>query len=90
MFALVVTVRIDPARAEEARANLDSTVVPRVKESGARSGYWLEPDGSGQGLSVILYDTQEQAEAMLPMIPEEPGPGVKRQSVEVREVVAGF
>jgi hypothetical protein len=27
---------------------------------------------------------------MLPMIPEEPGPGVKRQSVEVREVVAGF
>lgn len=91
MYAVVVTVSIDPARIEEAQANLRNTVVPMVKGSpGAVSGVWLAPDSGGNGMSVILLDSRESAEAALQMIPAEPGPGVTLRSKEIREVAASF
>jgi hypothetical protein len=91
MYAVVVTVSIDMRRIEDARANLSAVVVPRAKQApGAKAGYWLEATDAGAGMSMIVFDTREQAEAMAAMIPEEPGPGVTRAGIEVREVVAGF
>lgn len=91
MYAVVVQVSIDPARLDEARANLDSQVVPMVKQSpGAVAGYWLDADDQNRGLSVVIFENKEQADTALAMVPEEPGPGVRVQSKEVREVAAGF
>lgn len=91
MYAVVVTVSIDPARMEEAQASLTSTVVPRVKGSpGVASGVWLAPDSGGNGMSVILFDSRENAEGALQMIPAEPGPGVTVRNKEIREVAASF
>jgi len=91
MYAVVVTVTIDSARVDEAQAFLQSTIVPRVQGSpGAQHGTWLRPDDGTKGMSLIVFDTRENAEAAAEMIPDEPGPGVKVQSKEIREVAAGF
>jgi len=90
MYASLVTVSIDPNQADAARANLEATVVPMVKQSpGVKWGVWLDPK-ENTGMSMVGFDTKENAEAALAMIPDEPGPGVKVLSKEVREVVAGF
>jgi len=41
-------------------------------------------------MSLVGFDTKENAEAALARVPDEPGPGVKVLTKEVREVVAGF
>ena len=85
MHAIVATVRVDDP--ERARALLDGArvgVVPRAP--GFVSALWLEPI-EGIGMSVIVFDTKENAEAglhyQLPLIP-----GVAPLSVEMREVFA--
>jgi hypothetical protein len=86
----LVTVSIDPNQQDAARANLESQVVPMVRQNpGVKWGVWLDPK-EGMGMSMVGFDTKENAEAALAQVPAEPGPGVKVLTKEVREVVAGF
>jgi hypothetical protein len=85
MHAVVVRVNIkDP---EGATSELRDNVVPRVKEApGFVAGYWTRKDGGG--LSMIVFESEDQANAAAEMIPQVVPEGVDFQGAEVREVVA--
>ena len=91
MHALVVTVTVQPSDGEEAQAQLDNVVVPMVKQlPWIVSGYWLAPV-EGHGLSVVLFENEENARAAADRAPNAPRPDfVTFDTIEVREVVAHF
>ncbi len=93
MHALIATVSIDPSNVEEAREQLQSRVVPAVKQApGLVAGYWLVPkEGRGaiQGYSMILFDDEDSAQKAQEMAKQSPlSPGVRFAGFEIREVVA--
>ena len=90
MHGVVVTVNIEPGHGDEARAQLENNVVPRVRETpGVITGHWLSSPDGRQGLSVIIYENEETAKAAADMIPNAPRPDfVTFDKIEVREVVA--
>ena len=51
------------------------------------AGYWLQPVDD-VGLSVILFETEEQARETTPPVGPAPAPGATIESVEFRAVVA--
>src|SRR5579859_1363867 len=66
MHAALVSVNLDPAQIEQAKAMLNSNVVPMVKAApGFVAGYWLEPV-NGKGYSVVLFETEAQARESAP------------------------
>ena len=85
MHAVVVRVNIkDP---EGATSNLRDEVVPRVKEApGFVAGYWTRKDDTG--LSMIVFESEDAAQAAGEQIPNAIPDAVELQGVEVREVVA--
>jgi len=68
-------------------------LLPGARETGAKGGYWLAPQG-GRGVSIVVFDTEEEAHkaASMMRIGEKPRPdapeGVTVRTVEVREVLA--
>jgi hypothetical protein len=92
MHAVVASVTIDPGRAEEAKAYLESNIVPRVKQApGAVSGYWTHSSDGGHGSGMVVFESEEAARAGAEAIPNIPRPDfVTFDSIEVREVVAHF
>ncbi|TMK29510.1 MAG: hypothetical protein E6G61_09485 [Actinobacteria bacterium] len=92
MHAVVVTVSIEPGHAEEAKAQLETNVLPRAKETPwVVSGYWTRsPDGE-HGFSMVIFENEEAARAAADNIPNLPTPDfVTFDNIEVREVVAHF
>ena len=87
MHAVVVRVTIsDEGDAERA---LRENVVPSVSQApGFVAGYWTRKDGSDQGISMTVFESEEAAngaaERVRSMAPE----AVTVDDVEVREVVA--
>lgn len=90
MYAIVVAVKIEPDQADASRTVLENEVVPRVSQApGFSSGYWTVADDQTNGLSMVLFDTKDNAEAAAKMARSMPTPpGVTIDRVEVREVVA--
>ena len=90
MHALLVTVSIEPGRGEEAQAQLEGNVIPRVKETpGVLSGYWTRSSDGQHGSSMVLFESEEAARAAADNIPNIPRPDfITFDSVEVSEVVA--
>lgn len=88
MYAVVVRVRVSDVASS--RQQLTEVVVPRVKQSpGFHSGAWTAPPGgTGQGLSMILYDTEEHARQSAETVRGGMPSGVELVDVEVREVIA--
>ncbi len=85
MHAVVVRVNVNDA--EDATSNLREQVVPRVKEApGFVAGYWTRKDNTG--LSMIVFESEENAEAAREQIPNAIPDSVDLQDIEVREVVA--
>ncbi len=85
MHGVIVKVTIkDQDVAEKA---LKEQVVPRVSQApGFVTGYWLRKDNTG--LSVIIFESEDAAQAASEQI-ESPDPdAVTLDDVEVREVVA--
>ena len=86
MHAVVVQVRISDY--ESARKVLLADVIPMVQQSpGFQSGVWLAPT-DGQGLSIVVYDTEANATQAAEMV-RSGGPQpetVEITSVDVREV----
>lgn len=85
MYATLVKVRINPARAQEAAQTFAGSVLPRVRAAqGFRGGYWLEPE-NGEGFGMALFETGKQARRMADPAAWE-APGVMIEGIGVRRV----
>jgi quinol monooxygenase YgiN len=90
MHALVVKVKIDPTRGDEAAQMLETQVVPMSRERpGFAGGYWLRSqDGTG-GMSIELYESEAAARAVADSAAQAPpGAPVTLESFDVFEVMA--
>ena len=88
MYALVFTVDIDAARADQAVKILHEVTIPTVKsQEGFVRGVWLRSSDKSNGRSVVLFDTEEHASATAALAAPPSGAPVTIQSVEVFEVV---
>ncbi len=93
MYAVFTEVNADESAMEDVRARLTQTIAPRVRERGAKAGYWLAPQ-SGRGVSIVVFDSKEEAQELASMmqVGQAPSPdapeGVTVRTVEVREVLA--
>jgi hypothetical protein len=85
MYAVVVNVTLnDP---EAALKELQEEVVPQAKQApGFVTGYWTRKDNTG--LSMVVFESEEQARAMSERLPTMVPEHVRLQGVEVREVAA--
>ena len=90
MHAVLVTVSIEPGRVEEAQAQLETNVLPRVKEiPGVVSGYWTRSADGEHGSAMVIFESEEAARTAADNLPNMPRPDfVTFDNVEVREVVA--
>ncbi|WP_328665903.1 hypothetical protein OG905_02355 [Streptomyces sp. NBC_00322] len=63
-------------------------ILPRVRSApGFITGYWLEP-ADGRGLSIVLFENEEQARESTPPAGDWTAPGVTINGVEIRRVAA--
>ncbi len=86
MHAVVVRVTIGDF--ETAGKALREEVVPRVSQApGFVAGYWTRSDDGDDGLSMILFESEDAARAAAERIPVGIPDAVTLESVEVREVV---
>ena len=92
MHGVIVEVRIDPNREEDARRMLHEMVVPMAKGlDGFASGTWLRALEGDGGRGVLLFESEESARAAAEQIRSEgPAPGVPvaLETVEAYEVLA--
>ena len=90
MHAVVVAVKIEPDQADASRTVLENEVVRRVSQApGFSSGYWTAANDQTNGLSMVLFDTKNNAEAAANMARSMPlPPEVTTDRIEVRGVVA--
>src|SRR5262249_31708905 len=92
MHAVVVRVTIH--NADPTRGLLNSQVVPQVSGGrGFKAGYWTWSTGGGElnGLSMIIFDSEENARAageLISAIAASAPDAVTFDGAEVREVVA--
>ena len=85
MHAVVVRVTINEE--EAALAALRDEVVPQASQApGFVAGYWTRKDNTG--LSMIVFESEDAAQAASQRIPETVPEGVTFEDVEVREVAA--
>lgn len=91
MFALFLEAAADESDIEWAREELPGEAVPRMRNMGAISGWWLAPL-HGRGVAVVVFATAEEAHraAAAFHIGDQAGPvpEVAVRTVEVREVLA--
>ncbi len=79
MHGALVRLTVDPEQAPAAAEALTNDILPRVRSApGFVAGYWLEP-ADGQGFSIVLFETEEQAREASPRVsswaaPESPSP----------------
>ena len=88
MHAVVVRVNIGDSTAAE--PELRDRVVPRVKNApGFVAGYWTRSEDRTNGVSMLVFDSEDHARGAAEMIRNGPPPAtVTIESAEVREVVA--
>jgi acyl-coenzyme A thioesterase PaaI-like protein len=92
MHGVIVQVKIDSNREEEARRALHEMVVPRAKAlAGFSGGTWLRALGGDAGRGVLLFESEEAARAAVDEIRSQgppPGVPVTLEAVDVYEVLA--
>lgn len=87
MHAVLVRVTINDA--ESGRKLLTSEVVPRVSAApGFQAGYWTWDDGQTNGVSMVVFDSEDNARAAADRVPGMISDAISLESIEVREVVA--
>jgi hypothetical protein len=91
MQAVVTHVTIDPNRIDDAEELLRSIVMPRASSAkGFVSGVWThKPDG--KGLSVVVFETEDDAKALVSAMQASPPPDGSPTTIDTVEVytVAG-
>jgi quinol monooxygenase YgiN len=87
VYAVLVTVRIDPSRAQETLDDLATRVVPQAKAApGFVRGTWFGDHDSGH--AVILFDSREHAEQMTEIDGPPPEAPVQIETMKAYEVHA--
>lgn len=90
MYAALVNLTIDPARAPEAAAAFTNEILPRVKSAeGFVGGYWLDP-AAGEGFGFVLFQTEDQARRATPPAADWSAPGVTIRNVDIRRVAVAI
>jgi hypothetical protein len=88
VYAVLVTLTIDPHQAPAAAAVLTNDILPVLCAApGFIAGYWLDPS-DGQGLSMVVFESEEQARQSVPPASNWDAPGVTIESVVFRRVAA--
>lgn len=90
MHAVIGQVKIDQSREEEARKMLREITVPRVKAmAGFVAATWLRAKDD-RGTSVLLFESEEAAQAAAEQVRQGPPPGgpVTFVSADIFEVLA--
>ena len=86
MHAVIVDVSISDV--EQARRELQERTVPTVSQApGFVSGYWIE-HGEGKGHSVVLFESEDHANAAAERVRSNAPETVTVENVSVHEVVA--
>jgi hypothetical protein len=86
MHAVLVRVTINDL--EQATRVLNEDVVPQVRQApGLVAGYWVRLDNE-HGRSIIVFETEEAANAAAEQVRGRPTEFVTIDSVDVLEVVA--
>ena len=86
MHAVVVRVSIQDF--EAAKKGLKENVIPAVTQApGFVAGYWTRSEDGSNGIGMVLFDSQESANAASGPIRAGATDGVTVDDVEVREVV---
>jgi hypothetical protein len=85
MHAIVIHANIhDPA---EAKRGLDADVIPMIKNAPGFVGAYFVALDDGQGVSIEVFETEEQAKAAAP--PEgATAPGVTLDTLQFGEVIS--
>ena len=66
MHAMVVQVKIDPDRFDEAEQGLNEFVVPTVKaQPGFVRGTWVHDRVKNRGVGIAVYESEDAAKAAL-------------------------
>ena len=87
-FAVVTKVKLpEDETIERGRRELETNVIPMIKQApGFVSCVFLSPPTGNEGLSVIVFETKEQAEGAVQMQKIEPP--LELISNDIREVAA--
>jgi hypothetical protein len=87
MYAVVVRVKIGDVQI--ARKGLREQVVPRASQApGFVAGYWTGSEDGHDGLSMLVFESEDAARAAAEMVKQADAPEtVTLEGVEVREVV---
>ena len=95
MHGMVVKVKIDAARFDEAEQGLNEMVVPTVKaQPGFVRGTWLHDRAQNRGIGVVVYESKDAAQAAMEMFeqmraaPESANDPVTVESAELYDVGA--
>ena len=91
MHAVVGQVKIDQSRGEEVRKALNEVVVPTAKQmAGFAGGTWCRSLQDGRGISMLLFESEDAANAAAEQMRQGPPPGTPATfvSADVFEVVA--
>ncbi len=84
-----VVVRVSIRDAEAAQKGLEEVVVPRISQSpGFVAAYWTRAEDGSNGLSMLVFESEDAARAVAGRIPGSVPDGVTFESAEVREVAA--
>jgi hypothetical protein len=85
-----VVVRVSVGDFEKARQALHAEVVPRASQlPGFVAGYWTRPSEGNDGLSMLVFESEDAARSAAERLRSVPPPEtVTIDTVEVREVVA--
>jgi hypothetical protein len=88
MFAAVSTVELpEGGTIEEGRKQLETEVIPMIKQApGFVSAIFLSPPTGREGLSIVVFETQQQAQMAVDNM--QTPPTVRVLTKEVREVAA--
>ena len=89
MHAVLLEVDASGAEPDVALRRLREEIVPSVKQApGFQSGTWLRPNQDARGGGLVVFDSEENAQAFASRfaVGESPQPGVVVEQSEVREV----
>jgi hypothetical protein len=89
MFAIVVRESGDPAMINASGQMVEENVLPRAREApGFASGLWMT-DQTGGTLNVLIFETQQAAQAALEPVRNAPRPqGMSVERADIYEVLA--
>jgi heme-degrading monooxygenase HmoA len=92
MYAQVITFDEDPAAVQHGIEHVLADVVPALEEADGGTGLWLVDREGGKRLSILVWESEEAAQAAFARIAERvaanPGERPKPASVERFEIYA--